>query len=857
MHSRFVRYPIENGFLDHWLAAGPYAVAVPDAHRHPDDSSKLEVVRQFHETDSGITRLPVERGPLTEGAFRLRDYEGVWTTVHCREDHFVDHTALCPACHYVRSWAYAEVVAHEATAARLVLTSQGPADIWLCGEHVHRQEYFSDRAPRAGHVDIQLRRGANPVLVRFEGLAVGGCPHAMAMRIETPRSSGPAEGLRLRLPTTMEKLIRRNALEQAFQHAYLDRDVYGPGAKVVVHWPDDMPETAITSVRLQSPDGRNYAETHDRGSRGDRAVLTGSVQVPDGRYRVLVMPGPKEYYEGNRRVTRQLDLWVVGGHRFADTPYGSLDERRREALHDAGRRDHGLFGQTARMALDRWSSVNADAIRQAVDAVQRCPDGAEADWVGLLGMLVRFGDHPKFPTAIREALDESARQLAAELADDREPSAALGEHRSLLAATAELLTGQRYPQATFGGQSGEWHRERGQRLALGWMRRRAAFGLESWNSPTVLAGCVAALLHLADLAEAEPVRDMAAALLDKLLFGLALNSYRGVLGAAHGATDAWQVRGGLLQATGGVSRLLWGVGMYNHHVAGTVSLACARRYQAPGLLSRIATEQADQLWARERHMVTGGDDGQTANLVTHRTADGMLCSVQDHAAGTPGGQEHIWQATLGAEAVVFTNHPARAHDHGGQAPGFWAGNAVLPRVAQWKDALIAIHRLPAGDWMGFTHAYFPLHAFDEHALRDGWAFARKGNGYIGLTARYGLSLVTRGYSAYRELRSIGSDNVWFCQLGSASQDGDFAGFQNKLLMSEMSWGNLGLDCRTLRGDRLAFHWEGPFRRDGQAVPLTGFKHYENPYTAVDFPCSRMDVEVGEDVLELDFGRPPA
>ena len=70
-------------------------------------------------------------------------------------------------------------------------------------------------------------------------------------------------------------------------------------------------------------------------------------------------------------------------------------------------------------------------------------------------------------------------------------------------------------------------------------------------------------------------------------------------------------------------------------------------------------------------------------------------------------------------------------EDGSHRPNFWHGNYVLPRVAQWKDVLVAIHKLPEDDWMGFTHAYFPVYAFDEYALRERrerpqWAFAQKG-----------------------------------------------------------------------------------------------------------------------------------
>ena len=86
-------------------------------------------------------------------------------------------------------------------------------------------------------------------------------------------------------------------------------------------------------------------------------------------------------------------------------------------------------------------------------------------------------------------------------------------------------------------------------------------------------------------------------------------------------------------------------------------------------------------------------------------------------------------------------------------------------MAQWRDALIALYRLPDDDWMGLTHAYFPAHAFDTYMIRDGWAFAQKGDGYLALTAARGMNFVRTGLAAYRELSTPGPHNVWLCQFG--------------------------------------------------------------------------------------------
>jgi hypothetical protein len=171
--------------------------------------------------------------------------------------------------------------------------------------------------------------------------------------------------------------------------------------------------------------------------------------------------------------------------------------------------------------------------------------------------------------------------------------------------------------------------------------------------------------------------------------------------------------------------------------------------------------------------------------------------------------------------------------------------------------LIAIHKLPDDDWMGFTHAYFPAAAFDEHVLREDanghtWAFARKGEGYLALTAARGLEFIKRGDSAYRELRSYGQHNVWLCLMGRAALDGGFTDFQNRVLVLDVAFEGLSVRCATLRSETLAFGWEGPLLRNGKEQPITGFKHYENPYCVAELPAEQMEIRYGDQLMRLSF-----
>jgi hypothetical protein len=64
---------------------------------------------------------------------------------------------------------------------------------------------------------------------------------------------------------------------------------------------------------------------------------------------------------------------------------------------------------------------------------------------------------------------------------------------------------------------------------------------------------------------------------------------------------------------------------------------------------------------------------------------------------------------------------------------------------------------------------------------------------------------------------------------------------------------LQIDCQTLRGSHVSFGWTDPFMWDGEEIPLSGYKHFDNPYTRVDLPCSQMEIKTEDYLLRLDFG----
>ena len=125
------------------------------------------------------------------------------------------------------------------------------------------------------------------------------------------------------------------------------------------------------------------------------------------------------------------------------------------------------------------------------------------------------------------------------------------------------------------------------------------------------------------------------------------------------------------------------------------------------------------------------------NIYTYRTPDYMLSSAQNYRPGFGGNQQHLWQATLGPNAICFTTYPAN-NRRSGSSPNYWTGSGSLPKVAQWENVLIAIYNvsrlsgLTVSNELSITHAWLPKDEFDEVKEINGWIFVRKGHGFLAL-----------------------------------------------------------------------------------------------------------------------------
>lgn len=241
------------------------------------------------------------------------------------------------------------------------------------------------------------------------------------------------------------------------------------------------------------------------------------------------------------------------------------------------------------------------------------------------------------------------------------------------------------------------------------------------------------------------------------------------------------------------------------------------------------------------------------HIQTYRTAHYMLSSAQDYRAGKPGYQQHPWQATLGIDAVVFTNHPGS--DDEKARPNFWAGNCILPRVAQYENVLVCIHHVPPNDPFPFSHAYFPRDAFDEVIERDNWIFGRKDDGYIALYSQYPCQWFPDRFDDAHpiiEARAVSPDNIWLVEMGDQSQWGDFATFVEAITDAELKADGMNIRYGSPTVGQVEFAWDEPFKIAGEAIALHDYPRFDNPYCHADFDSQVYQFQYGDRVHTLDF-----
>ncbi|HYD48035.1 MAG TPA: hypothetical protein VEB21_06800, partial [Terriglobales bacterium] len=228
-------------------------------------------------------------------------------------------------------------------------------------------------------------------------------------------------------------------------------------------------------------------------------------------------------------------------------------------------------------------------------------DTRDFDALYLLNLLLGYGDHPLLPA---ELVDKVERALLDFKFWFTEPtpegmidnSYYWTENHQLIYHTVEYLMGQEYPDEPMGfdRKTGREHQAHARPKILRWFEHRARWGFFEWHSNVYYQKDLTPLLTLIEFADDEEIRTKASAVLDLLIFDLALHTQRGAFGTTHGRSYKKDKMTSLHDDTWNGVKLLFDESTYDYQSTGApdaVLLSRARRYRMPEVLLRIAKSE--------------------------------------------------------------------------------------------------------------------------------------------------------------------------------------------------------------------------------------------------------------------------
>lgn len=837
----FLTYPLQDGYIDYWLVLDP----APDT--SPADFSngyaQLIARREQALSPANPPDLPFSRTPREMD--RLAD--AFWQAESSAEDHLLERGQNLPRWQHLRRWLFTELRSPANGVAVFHLRHTARCRLWLNGALAYTSADLpcpGDQQLQSHSLPVNLRSGNNPIWILLEEITKGPALLALSAALE----GAGLEGIRIRLRPANPDLETRALLQGVFDTAHLSQTVYRPGDIVQLSFGQEANGKVQGVMRVQGSTGAILGESIGEFSAGSQVQNLASVQLPTGPLQVRLTPPHQAYYNAKLRAQRSLPF-LNAPLRPVTTSAGTFESRAAAAIQSTAVTP-SLLGQLARTIQNPSQAWDPTRVRAACAGIENRQGAYLSDLLGLTSLLLR-SSAPDDPQDLQALVKSLIIGFAwQEGAHPQVLSAWPAETTRLYLLVSQLLAGQLCPASPFAslGLSGEEACAQAEDQLATLLERAVQQGWEEGYG--FLEERVAALTHLIDFAGSSALQGYSLAALDQLFFSLAQNSFRGSLCTPGGSLEQSSPLTGRLHPSNNLHFLLFGTGFHAAPGLGTLALAATTNYQLPELITAIAQDEESSLWSQET--LSSANSPAPRQLSLWKTPSYLLASSSSPLPDDQSNGEFLWQAVLGPEARVFTNHPVSLNSWPGREAGLWQGNASLPRLAQHQGSLICLHSSPPGCGLPWTHAYFPVFAFDEVHAEKEWYFARSGQGYLGLWCSSGLTLTTAGAQANHELRAQGRQAVWLVQVGSQQEDGSFDDFIAKTTAQPPLLTGLDVRWTTIRGNLLEFGWERPLTVDGSPNALHPDLRYRGPFVHAPFPATTMDIAHGTQMMRLNL-----
>ena len=326
----------------------------------------------------------------------------------------------------------------------------------------------------------------------------------------------------------------------------------------------------LTASACSGADGGDGAAGQDGAAADDSAGDNRALGSGDG------------YFDGEAWLARQDEYLEFATQRLDPASPANVQAHFSRAARD---RDFAFDDQG--ITPDEFAAVFAK-----IDAFE---DTSDFDMMRLFALWYghRRDLHPDLRAAIEQRMLEFrywyTDPLPAGVVDDKW---FWSENHRIIFHTLEYLAGRALPRQTFAitEQPGGVHAERGRQRIMAWLDEKAAWGFSEWHSDVYYAKDIEPLLLLTEYAERD-IAQRAAALLDVVLYDLALHQVQGNVGVTHGRSYMKDKSRAVDQDTFGIVKLAFGTSdepYPSRSDATAAALAGATRYRLPAVIGRIA-----------------------------------------------------------------------------------------------------------------------------------------------------------------------------------------------------------------------------------------------------------------------------
>lgn len=317
-----------------------------------------------------------------------------------------------------------------------------------------------------------------------------------------------------------------------------------------------------------------------------------------------------------------------GEDNYQPTARGTFESRKADYLAYCTKNgtNGGLYGVFTQLARQAAGFPLQEAEMQAtIDVIRSNRDCNDFTLNGLLRIVYLSGN--KLP--VREDLAAGIEKCILEFKywwnDPRADTTYRcyhTENHQALYHTAELLAGQLYKDHTFmSGLTGRQHIAHAEELISRWLEYRFRFGFSEWMSSYYEVD-ILLLANIYDFAENESLKKRAGAILDLLMFDMALANYHGILATSSGRIYTHSLITGH-HAMSPTLKLVFGEGQYlpENNMAGAA--LCSSTYRCPEIITEIATDYSRPVSSHQKVSIEV-DDAAKYGLSTDSELDTHL-----------------------------------------------------------------------------------------------------------------------------------------------------------------------------------------------------------------------------------------